>query len=323
MATQEALLSPKAFLSAMFFQKVQAAFMGSFVSEVTTLVQSNQASETYKWLDEVPGMTEWRGSRTLSGMSSDEYVLPNKVFTAGIKLSREDMRRDTSGQISIRIGELATRAAQHAEQLLTERIEEALSAGGEGYDGVTFWNSSHVRPAFDNAIDISIAGLPAALHGSLANPSPEEASGVILQGVQQLLTAKDVRGLPINAGASNFGCMVPVDLSPAFMQAASAQNMAHGGPNPLTNNGGMYNVKVVVNPYLGDTWDAAPRIMVWNKDAAVRPFIYQVEESPRFDFLGEGTEQSMMNRAHLALTEWTGNVGYGRHTSAVEVTLLT
>lgn len=320
MSTQTDLLSPRAFLGGTFFQALNDAFLGSFVSEVTTFVSSDQEVETYRWLEEIPGLTEWTGPRPLDGLSSLSYTITNKVFTAGIKISREDMRRDKSGQIALRIRELANRAANHVEQLLTTRIEEGMSTAGQGYDGNPFFGGTHANPAFDNDTTLDISAAPTAVHGSIITPSPGEASQVILHGIQTLLGATDSQGLPMNAGARNFGVMVPVAFASAFLQSVAATSLEHGGPNPMTNNGGAFNATVVVNPYLSSTWLPAS-VMVWNKDAAVRPFIYQVEESPRFDFLGEGSEQSIMNRASLALTEWTGNIKFGRHTSAVIVEL--
>ena len=85
-------------------------------------ITSDQASEDIKWLGQIPALREFVGGRQAKGFSENGITIQNKEFEATLEVLVKDLRRDKTGQVLIRIGEMARRAGTHWASLLSTLI---------------------------------------------------------------------------------------------------------------------------------------------------------------------------------------------------------
>lgn len=92
-----------------FYNKLEQNIGTSWINDVSMLFQSNQESETYKWLGMAPGMREWVGGRNAKGFRENGITIANKTYEATMEVLLDEIRRDKTGQVMLRIAELAQR----------------------------------------------------------------------------------------------------------------------------------------------------------------------------------------------------------------------
>lgn len=298
-------LSSRAIIGS-FYQRLEVAQAASWVTQLGMLFQSDQESETYKWLGSSPAMREWIGGRQSKGLQSNGITIENKLFEATLGIPLDWMRRDKTGQIMVRVNELAGRTVTHWQSLLS-----TLIAAGEAavcYDGQYFFDTDHAEGASgtqSNDITVDISAVPASLHGVATIPSPEEVRAMVLGGVEKMLGFKDDQGEPANEMAREFLVMVP---TPYFTAAAAALNLPvlGGDTNVMTSLDG-FRFGLAVNPRL--TW--TDKLAVFRADGNVKPFILQEEEGVTVSAIAEGSELEFKENRHEYGVKASRNVGYG------------
>jgi len=301
-----------------FYQTLEAETGKSWVDQVSMLFNSNQESETYKWLGMAPAMREWIGGRQPKGFRENGITIANKEFEATLEVMREELRRDKTGQIEVRIDELATRAVEHWAKLLSTLIENGESTAC--YDGQYFFDTDHSEGASGTQTnDLSASDYSELNVTTATNPTADELAKVILKMIQHLYGLKDDQGEPINATAKEFLVMVPVPFFGAAVQAVRGKILiASGGgayDNPLQAMG--VNIDVVANPRL--TWTT--KLAVFRTDAKTKPLIRQEEVPITMEAIAEGSEEEFKNKRHLYGVYASRNVGYGYWQQAVLATL--
>ena len=279
----------------------------SWISKLGMLFNSNQESETYNWLGMSPVMREWVGGRQAKGLRHEGITIKNKTFEATLEISIDDLRRDKTGQIMVRIDDLARRTNSHWLSLLTTLITSGTST--DCYDGQYFFDSDHVSGSSGTLTNLLTATQVTSLNISDADaPTADEMASAILDVIAYMFSYKDDQGEPINENARNFAVMVPVNMWAATLQACTKNNLNVGTgvrDNPLMSPA--FNVEPVVNPRLStDTV-----FYVFNTDSATKPFILQEEDGVKVDAIAEGSEEEFKNRRHLYGVSAIRNVGYG------------
>src|SRR5688500_5122102 len=213
-----------------FYDRVEAEMAGSWASQVGVKIDSNQSIETYRWLGLPPQLREWVNSRLVKGLPIREYTLENKKFEVTLGVDKDDLRFDKTGQLNIRFAELAQRAAQHWEKLVTTLIED----DGICYDGHNFFDTDHTMggensSTYQNDLDSSDV---AALNVSSATvPTADEMKAIIIGLISYQYGYKDNFSEPYNAGARKFALMVnPTHWGPA-LAAVRADKLDSSGGN--------------------------------------------------------------------------------------------
>jgi phage major head subunit gpT-like protein len=290
-----------------FYKRLEQDAGPSWLPMLSMKMTSDQESETYKWLGQVPAMREWIGGRHAKGFFGNSYTIKNKKWEATLEVMLEDWRRDKTGQTMIRIGELAQRANAHPASLLS-----ALILAGEStvcYDNAYFFDTDHLEgnnvTNQSNDLSVTIASLPASVHGSTTIPSVEEMSLVILKCIQAIKGFKDNENEPMNEMANSFLVMVPTSLFGVALSAVTAGTLGSNATNVLKNAG--FNVQVAANARL--TWTA--QIAVFRTDGSVRPFIVQEEIPLTVSAIAEGSELEFKEDMHQYGVMESMNVGYG------------
>src|ERR1051325_10023746 len=114
-------LSSRAIIGS-FYARLEQNTGASWIPLVSMLFNSDQDSETYKWLGMSPQMREWIGGRNAKGFRENAITIPNLHYEATMEVLLREMRRDKTGQVMVRINELADRTLSHWAKLLSTLI---------------------------------------------------------------------------------------------------------------------------------------------------------------------------------------------------------
>lgn len=288
-----------------FYATLEADLGQGYIEGISNYFDSNQESETYAWLGQAPAMREWIGGRNAKGFRENGLTIRNKKFEATLEVLVDEIRRDKTGQVMVRVRELAQRTNAHWASLITSLIVAAEAA--VCYDGQFFFDTDHAEgdsgtQSNDITYDVTTPTAPTA----------GEMERAILNSIQQILTFKDDTGEPMNENARDFLVMVPV---PFMSVAASAigSSIIVDASTSRTNNiltlgsVGGFNTRISVNARLPWT----DRFAVFRTDAETKAFIRQEEEGVTMSAVAEGSEEEFKNDKHLYGVKAIRNVGYG------------
>lgn len=284
-----------------FFLRLEQNVGTSWIDAVSMLFQSNQESETYKWLGMVPQMREWLGGRNTKGFRDNGITITNLEFEATLVVLVKELRRDKTGQVLIRIRELADRTNSHWAKLLSELIINGETVAC--YDGQFYFDTDHSEgdsgtQSNDITSDISTTTAPTAAEMEIA----------ILAAVTQILSFVDDEAEPMNEGANSFGIMVPVPFMASTLSALKNATIVDGSgsrTNTILSSG--FNFQPWVNPRL--TWTT--KFATFRTDGNAKPLIRQEEEAVKVDAIAEGSELEFNDKKHHYGVSATRNVGYG------------
>lgn len=312
-----ATLSSRAIIGR-FYRTLEQDLGASWIDGISMLFDSDQPSEEYKWLGQVPAMREWIGGRQAKGFRENGITIANKHYEATIEFLLRELRRDKTRQVNVRIDEFAQRANSHWASLLS-----TLVLNGEStvcYDGQFFFDTDHAEgdsgtQSNDLAVDIST--LPTQVHGTVTVPSTEEMAQSILQAVQQILGFKDDRGEPMNEMARRFTVMFPTPLYNIGVAAVSLPFLAQGISNLIPAQQ-KFSIEAEMNARL--TW--TDKFGVFRTDGSAKPLIRQQETPVQLKVKGEGSEFEFdFDAWQFGLDTWR-NVGYGFWQHASLVTMI-
>lgn len=310
-------LSSRAIIGS-FYQRLEVVTGNSWFDPISMMFTSDMESETYKWLGNAPAMRQWVGGRQAKGFRENGLTITNLHYEATMDVLVRELRRDKTGQVMVRINEMADRAQSHWASLMSTLI--ANGATTTCYDGQYFFDTDHSEGSsgsLSNSISVDISAMPAVVHGTTTAPSVEEIQTTIIQAAQAMYGFKDDQGEPMNEAARNFLVMVPVPLW-ATTQAALRQSMSQSGmTNPVMVLDGI-NFAIAPNPRL--TW--TDKLAVFRTDGSVKPFIRQEEAPLDVKAKAEGSEYEFDNDAwQFGIDTWR-NVGYGYWQHAVLATMI-
>lgn len=306
-----ATLSSRAIIGE-FYNMLEQNTGAAWVPGVSAMFDSNQESETYAWLGMAPAMREWVGGRQSKGFRENGITIVNKKFEATLEVLLDEIRRDKTGQVMLRVRELATRTNAHWAKLLSTLIIAGESA--VCYDGQFFFDTDHNEG--DSGAQSNDITFDAAVTTA---PTAAEAESAVLKAVEAMMAFKDDQGEPMNEEANQFLVMVPVPFMSAF--AAALKNPvivdANGSrTNTIVNVGG-FNFELAVNPRL--TWTT--KFALYRTDGQTKPFIRQEEEGVTVSAVAEGSELEFNEDMHRYGVKAIRNVGYGYWQHAVLTTL--
>ncbi len=300
-----------------FFKKLNEKTGMEWISKISNYFTSDQDSEEYRWIGNSPVMREWVGGRHAKGFQSNGISIENKHFEATLDIPVKHLRRDKTGQIKARIGEMATKTKSHWALLLSKLI-----ADGEitpCYDGKSFFAENHKEGKSgpqSNKINFDLA--KAAINGEVGTVElPTEAAlrEAILAGIQQIIGFKDDQGEPFNECATRFVVMVPFNLWFVAKAALAVPLSVGGASNPVKVLSDL-DISIAANPRL-----TGSKIYVFRADGDVKAFIRQEETAVQMKAKAEGSEYEFDNDAHQYGVDTWRNVGYGYWQHACQVTL--
>lgn len=277
----------------------------AWIAALSNMFTSDQESETYKWLGQSPTMREWVGGRNPKGFRENGITIVNKDFEATMEVLVSELRRDKTGQILVRVREMAERTNAHWAKLLS-----TLIINGEStvcYDGQYYFDTDHAEGesgSQSNDITSNITTTTA--------PTAGEMETAILKAIEAILGFKDDTGEPMNENAREFAVMVPVPFMSATAAALGSQIIVDSSTsrsNTILTLGsiGGFTVRPVVNARL--TW--TEKFATFRTDGQVKGLIRQEEQPVTMDAIAEGSEMEFKEKKHWYGVKATRNVGYG------------
>jgi phage major head subunit gpT-like protein len=308
-----ATLSSRAIIGE-FYAALEQDLGLSWIAGASNMFDSNQESETYKWLGMAPSMREWVGSRHAKGFRENGLTIFNKTYEGTLEVLVDEIRRDKTGQVMVRVRELAQRTNSHWAKLLT-----SLIVAGESsvcYDGQFFFDTDHSEGdsgSQSNDISVDITTTTA--------PTGGEMETAILKTIETMMGFKDDEGEPINENARQFTVMVPVPFMSAAAAAIGSEviiDSSTSRTNRILTMGqlGGFQINLAVNARL--TWTT--KFATFRTDAETRALIRQEEEGVTVDAIAEGSELEFNERKHRYGVKAIRNVGYGYWQRACLVT---
>jgi phage major head subunit gpT-like protein len=300
-------LSSKAIVGR-FYRRLEEYAASAWWTRLTMRFLSSQESETYRWLGMVPQVREWQGGRQVRPVRSQGQTIVNRVWESTIRVDADEARRDKTGQILVRVNELARRVATHPNQLLTNLI--AAGADTVCYDGQPFFDTDHEEGASgvqSNSLNHDV-NTPTA-------PTDRELYEGIVKAIGQIVSFRDDQGEPMNEAAREFLIMIPMGFLASALVALSSRVVTQT-TNPLARDE-PFRVSWVANPRL--TW--TDKFAVFRTDGEARPFIFQEELPVQVQVLAEGSELEVNENQHQYGVKAIHGCGYGFWQDGCLVTL--
>lgn len=268
----------------------------TYFQDLATRIASNARSETYRWLGTVPQLREWGNGRLAKGLRTESYSVENLKYEATLEVDRDELADDQTGQIRVRVGELAERAATHKDFLIGQLLINGESVGFESYDGVPFFASNHVSGASgaqDNKLTLDVV--------DPATPLVDEFRTSLRAAIEAMLGFQDDQGQPMSISASGMFCVVPPSLFFTALEAINATVVNS------TNNALEGVARVIAFPWLTDT----SKWYLLKNNGVVRPFIFQDREPIEFSALAEDSEESFKREKFLFGVRARYRMAYG------------
>lgn len=252
--------------------------------DLATRIQSKSDSETYRWLGSLPRMREWGTGRVAKGLRTESYSVENLKYESTIEVDRDEISDDRTGQIRVRIGQLAERAATHKDFLISQLLINGETAGFNSYDNVSFFNAAHSSGSSgsqDNILQRQIS--------DPNNPTTVEFRAALNQAIGAMMGFKDDQGDPMAVSTTSLFCVVPVTMFLPALEAVNA-TIVNNTSNVLAGA-----AKVIAFPWLTD----ASKWYLLKTDGVVRPFIFQDREPLEFSALAEDSDEGFRREKFL------------------------
>ena len=289
-----------------FFNRFDAAT--THFQDLSTRIQSNSDIETYKWLGTVPRMREWGTGRVAKGLRTESYSVENLKYEATLEVDRDEIADDKTGQIRIRISELAQRAATHKDFLISQLLINGETAGFNSYDGVSFFNDSHVSGSSgsqDNLLTETAVDPD--------NPTTDEFKAALKSAIGSMTAFKDDQGEPISISATAMVCVVPTTMFLTALEAVNATVVS------TTSNVLVGAARIIGFPWLTDV----SKWYLLKTDGVIRPFIFQDREAVEFTALTEDSDEGFRREKFLYGVRARYRIAFGYWQFAVRMSFTT
>ena len=303
-----------------FYHRLSQIEGMGWVGAVAQLFQSNQETETYKWLGQVPQMREWIGGRNAKGLTEFGYSITNKTYESTLEISVDDIRRDKTSQIMIRVAEQARRANAHWNKL----ISDLISGGGAAncYDGQHFFDTDHAEGDSGTQVNAVTSAHCSSLDITTATaPTAAEMADCIMQTIGYMLAYKDNQGEPLNEDAREFLVIAGTPNIWKAARIAAGLPVITDGTGSYTNILGAmddFKIRVEFNPRLSAK---TTNFFLFRTDTDMKPFIRQEELPIQMSAIAEGSELEFNENVHHYGIKAIRNAGYGFWQSGLQATL--
>jgi phage major head subunit gpT-like protein len=285
-----------------FFNRFEAT--PAHYRDLSTRVASTSDREVYRWLGTVPRVREWGTGRLAQGLRTESYSVANLKYEATLEVDRDEISDDQTGQIRLRVAELAQRAATHKDYLIAQLLIDGETAGNNSYDGVSFFNAAHASGS--SGSQSNVLAQVAAVDDA---PTVDEFKSALKAAIGSMLDFRDDQGEPLLISASGLACVVP---STMLFTASEAINSTVVGNESNVLKG---IARVISLPWLADR----SKWYLLKTDGVVRPFIFQDREPVEFTALAGDSEEGFRREKYLFGVRARYRMAYGYWQYAVRV----
>ncbi|HUX03146.1 MAG TPA: Mu-like prophage major head subunit gpT family protein [Phycisphaerae bacterium] len=264
----------------------------TYWQDLSTRLPSTTKKETYGFLGSIPQMREWGSGRLAKGIRSETYDIESQEYEATIAVDRKEIEDDQTGQIRLRIQEMAGYAATHKDYLIEQLLINGESVGFHAYDGVPFFNANHVSGASGAQTNLLTYGAADA-----DNPTQAEFRAALTQAIAAMIAYRDDTGQPKRVTPAGLVCVVPPTMLFTALEAINLQLVGTGaiGAAALQSNVIQNAARVIALPGLTD----ASEWYLLKTDVPIRPFIFQDRLPVEFQAVAEGSEDAFIKGRFL------------------------
>lgn len=262
---------------------------------LATRVVSDNEKEFFKFLGGVPQVREFGTGRLAKGLRTESYDIKNLKYESTIEVDRDEISDDQTGQIALRINEMAQRAARHKDFLIASLLEDGTA--GLCYDGLSFFNDAHVSGASGNQDNKLTYGCAVA-----GVPTVAEFKEALKTMIQAMMGFKDDQGEPMMTDVGGMVLAVPPAM---FFTASESVNATVIGNTDNVLKG---IARVISFPWL----TATDKCYLLKTDAVIRPFIFQDREPIEFTSLDNpDSEEAFMREKYYYGVRARYRMAYG------------
>ena len=250
--------------------------------DFSTLMPSTSKRALYHWVDQLPSLREWIGSRTVNNAALRDYTLPNKNFEHTLAFNKFDLADDEHQAYGAWVQAQGHAAARWPDEQMAAVVKAGTTAAC--FDGHPMFYATHPYN-MDAAGGGTYSNLLTGAAYNLAN----DPAGVWQAASEKMAGYVGAGGAPLGLIADTL--MVPPSLRRYAVEAAKAELVPQtfAATGPATTSGivaassktniyvGDFNV--IVNPYLEQ---AAPFGVVMCSKVGIMPFIWQLRMPPVF-----------------------------------------
>lgn len=272
--------------------------------DLCTIINSDSDKETYRFMGSVPQMREFGAERQGKGVNVESYDVENRKYEITLEVDRDEISDDQTGQINLRIQDMAKRAASHKDSLLGTLILNGASTGFNGYDGVSFFNDAHISGlsgAQDNDATFDISARQPSEPNTPTDPSPNTIRSAVADVLGLMAMFQDDYGEFKRTGQTQIIVCCRPEVYFIFNQALNA-----GLLSSLSTSGGSTNTSI-----LPGTAGGVPKVIpvpeitsvdffyVFDVGGGVKPFILQDREPIEFNSLEADSDEGFRREKYL------------------------
>jgi len=262
------------------------------------VVRSTNKDEKYGWLGESPVMEEWIDERKLRGINDFEFTIVNRDYEATLKVDRNFRDDDQLGAVQVRIRDLASKARQHPRKLFFETLVDGATE--LGYDGVTFFNASHLESG------VAQSNL---FTGTSTGPYTVAEFSADFEGSRaDMRQFTDDIGEPRNEGELDLWTVAGPDVEPVIDKILGADII-----NNTTNTLKGAAKKLITSRLTGEDW------YLINAGGEIKPFIMQERKAIEFRSLDENSEGGFMRKELLFGVDYRIGFSFGVWYKAIKI----
>lgn len=279
----------------------------TYFQDLATRIPSDKAKETFAFLGTVPPMRQWDSGRKARGLYEESYDIVNEKYEITLEVDRDELADDQTGQIKIRVNEMAQRAAQHKDALLSTLLVNGASAGYLAYDGQIFFSAAHESGLSGAQSNILT---PAATDADA--PTTAEFRTALRQAIARLLSLVDDQAEPMNMAADGLVAIVPGGMYITALEAVNATIVAS------TTNVLQGACLIIAFPRLTD----ASKWYLLKTNVAVRPFVFQDREPIEFTSREQDSDEGFLREKFLygVRARYAMTYGYWQHALQLDFT---
>ncbi len=277
-----------------FFNKFEGAT--TYHQDLATRIESKTDLERHRWIGNVPAMREWGTGREARGVFKESYDVENMKYEITLEVDRDEIDDDQTGQIKIRVGQLASRAAQHKDKCISDLLINGASSGYTSYDGKLFFANDHESGksgAQDNTMTPSATSPDA--------PTTAEFRTALGAGIARMMSFVDDQNEPMSLDASGLIAIVPATMLVTALEALNATVVAS------TTNTMLGAARVIAFPRLTD----ASKWYLLKTNVSVRPFIFLDRMPIEFNALEHKSDEGFMREKFLYGVRARYRITYG------------
>lgn len=315
------------------FQLTEAGIRGNLIrtlnqasavelDPIANILKSSLLSEKHVFTGEIGGLKIWNGPRQSKRIEGDTLTIENLLYEDTLLVTADQIKYDQTGQVQLRINEIAQNALTHRRDLMAALIAQLGTT--LSYDGQYFFDTDHVfgkSGTVSNLITFDIsddaAAIPSDERGTAAKPSAQTLGYAVLAGIQAMIGFKGNDGEKlVNRNMREVTVAVPLHYMTAMSLALGLNVMPNRADNVLLGGLEQFRINMVWVPELtGNSFD------IYRTDASFKSIIVQETDEYEIDTWGMDSEFYKENYAMKYGIHLRRGIGPGEPRSAVRVAL--